>query len=549
MAAAALTACGDDAVFGDEDDGQGASGAGGPLVFEPAEGGVRRLLGVQYLNSVRYLFGNAAANAVLASDFLPSDEPVSGYMAIGAAQTPPGLNFPEFWDLAAEQVADAVIADATTLATHVPCINSTQGAACYEQLAENLGRLAFRRPITAEEKAWIVGLATDGQALDGQFMTGVKYAVWGIVESPNFLYVVEIGEPDPEHPGWNKLTSYELAARMSFFLNNTTPDTALLAAAEAGMLDTVAGIQGMAAQLLARDAAEETVWALFREFLYVDRVMSAQKEPTTYPEFTASTTIRSAMVEEIRLLLEDIVWTRGADIRELYTANYTFVNAELAEHYGVTAPTGAWGKASFPASQERSGFLTSGAFLARASHAVTTSPTRRGVFVRDRVLCMEVPPPDPEANTVLPQPQPGDPPKTTKELVEAHLTEPHCAQCHTLFDPIGFAMEHFDAVGNYRDKDNGFPIDATGSLPTIGEWDGAAELGQRILEEPLGRAGRCVIVNLMRGTLGHIETDGEEAAIVELSGAFAAGGYQLQDLLVEMTTSQLFRYVEGPSTN
>jgi hypothetical protein len=550
MVASALTACGEDAVFDDGDDGTGASGASGPLVFEPAPGGVRRLIGVQYLNSVRYLFGGTAVDAVVASDFLPNDEPVSGYKAIGAAQTPPGLNFPEFWDLAAEQVANAVVADPSTLATHVPCINAAQNVGCYEQLAENLGRLAFRRPVTAEEKAWIVGLATEGQAYDGQFMTGVKYAVWGIVESPNFLYVVEVGEPDPEHPGWNRLNAYELAARMSFFLNNTTPDAGLLAAAESGLLDTPEGIQSMAAQLLAREAAEDTVWALFREFLYVDRVSSAQKEPTVYPEFTASTTIRSAMIEEVRLLLEDIVWTRGVDTRELFTANYTFVNEELAEHYGVPAPTsGAWGKVTLPASHGRSGFLTSGAFLARASHAVTTSPTRRGVFVRDRVLCMEVPPPDPSANTVLPQPEPGDPPQTTKDLVEAHLTEPHCAQCHTLFDPLGFAMENFDAVGKYRTNDNGFPIDATGTLPTLGDWEDATSLGQRILEDERDRAGRCIVVNLMRGTLGHLETEGEEAAIVELSAAFAEANYNLQDLLVEMTTSQLFRYVEGPSAN
>src|SRR5690606_27606586 len=167
---------------------------------------------------------------------------VSGYAAIGAAQTPPAVSDPELWDIAAERVASATITDASTLGAHVPCIVSQPEAECYEELAENLGRLAFRRPVTAEEKAWMVDLAIEGEDLDGQFMTGVKYAVWGILSSPNFLYLVEIGEPDPDNPGWNKLTGYELAARLSFFLTDTTPDAALLAAAEEGELDTIEGL-------------------------------------------------------------------------------------------------------------------------------------------------------------------------------------------------------------------------------------------------------------------------------------------------------------------
>lgn len=556
-------ACGgDDTKFGNTGGGgtgtagtgAGGEGAGEPGVFEPAAGGVRRLLGVQYSNTVAYLFGTAAADAVIASDLLPTDNPVSGYAAIGAAQTPPGLSFPEFYDLASEVVAEAVVADVQSngasshLAGFLPCVgeSSPDPSSCYADLAQDFAPILFRRPITQDDVNWITDIAD--QALtwgNGNFYTGLEYALRAMLQAPSFLYLPEVGEPDADEPAFHRLTGYELASRMAFFLTDTTPDLELLEAAQSGQLDTDAGVTTQATRLLASPAARLTVRRRFREFLYLDGVMTAQKEASVYPEL--DDTVRLAMIEEVERLLDDVVWDRKADVRELYTADYNFVNADLAPIYGVSAPpAGTWEKVTLPAEHARAGFLSSAAFMTRASHAVLTSPTKRGVFIKDRVLCEEVPPPDEGVVTVLPDPKDG---LTTKELVELHMEEESCATCHQLFDPYGFALEHFDGIGRYRTTDNGEPVDSSAEIWHDGEFDAfdsARSLADLLTEDGDIRMAYCVMLNVFRSGVGHIETDGEIAAFDQLHGLFDEGGYRLDQLLVEMTVNPAFRYVAAP---
>jgi Protein of unknown function (DUF1592)/Protein of unknown function (DUF1588)/Protein of unknown function (DUF1595) len=551
---AGLGACGgDDVNFGTGGSGAGSSGGSGgedPGVFEPADGGVRRMMGHQYVNTIALYFGSTAADALLASDLLPTDNPVSGYAAVGAAQTPPGLSFPEFYDLAADIVADAVIADlqsngtASHMATYLPCAGEAAPTpACYATFAQQMVPRLFRRPIEQDDVTWITEVANDAYTwANGDFHTGLAYAIRGVLQSPSFLYLVEVGEPDADNPGHNRLTSYELATRMAFFLTDTAPDVQLLDAAGEGGLDSDADIRAEAERLLSAPAAQVTVRRRFNEFLYLDDVMSAQKEATEFPMFDDN--VRLAMIEEIERLLDDIVWTRDADIREIYTADYTFVNADLAPIYGVDPPAaGTWEKTTLPAAQKRAGFLSSGAFLTRASHAVRTSPTRRGTFIKDRILCEEVPPPDPGVSTVLPDP--GPEPLTTKQLVELHMSDPSCATCHALFDPLGFALENFDAIGQYRTEENGLPIDPNTELWNFGDgpFSSARDMADILMTDELKRTSLCVMLNVFRGAIGHIETDGEMAAFRQLHTTFEEDGYGLRDMLVEMTLNPAFRFV------
>ncbi|MCA9622900.1 MAG: DUF1592 domain-containing protein [Myxococcales bacterium] len=551
-----LGACGgDDAKFGEEGGGTstgGGTGEGGsePLVFHPAEGGIRRLLAPQYLSTVRYFFGPAAADAVLAAELLPTDNPVSGYSAVGNASTPPGLSFPEFYELAAAEVADAAVADvqqngsASVLASFLPCVGeATPSPTCYAQFAQQLAPMLFRRPITQEDVNWITGIAGDGLAYgNGNFYTGLRYAILGVLQTPSFLYITEVGTPDPENPGFNKLDAFELASRLSFFLTDTGPDVTLYEAARDGALESDAEIQSQASRLLATPAARDTLRRRFTEFLYLDGAMTAQKDPTIYPELDDE--LRQAMVEEVTRLLEDIVWTQGADARGIYTSSYTFVNATLADLYGMDPVSGGgWEKQTLPA--DRAGFLSSGAFLTRASHAVRTSPTRRGTFIKDRVLCEPVPPPGPGVSTVLPDP--GNTPKTTKQLVEQHMSDPSCRTCHAQFDPFGFALEHFDAIGRYRDKEEGLELDTTADVWAFGAFDSPRTLAELLLSDEQARVSFCLMRNILRGSLGHIETPGEEAALRDLHDLFDASGFDLKQLLSDMTLSQAFRYVDDPT--
>jgi hypothetical protein len=505
------------------------------------------LLAHQYVASVRYLLGDAAAAAAEGAGLLPTDQPLNGYLAIGAAETPPSLTHPELWDLTAEKVAVAVVADPSRLAAFVPCVTAGPfDDACYDDLAADFGRMLFRRPATSEDRAWVTGIAKKAREwASGDFMTGIAYALRAMLQAPSFLYLAEIGEPDadvvsPDGPR-RKLGPHELASRLSFFLVDATPDEELLDAADAKKLDE-AGLRAQAERLVAKPEAKSAVHRRFREFLYLAEALSAQKSPETYPDFDDN--VRAAMVEEAERLLEDLFFVRDADARELFTADYTFVNDALAKIYGVSAPpAGAWKKVSWPAEQARAGFLASGAFLARASHAVTTSPTRRGVFIKDRVLCETVPPPDPDVNPSLPQPKPGEPPKTTKELVQAHQKEQRCKDCHAKFDPFGFAYEHFDAIGRYRTTDAGEPVDSTGEIEGFGKFASPRDVANILLADEKKRLSHCLMLHYFRGSLGHLETKGEEPALEKLHAAFEGASFSLKELLVETTVNPAFLYV------
>jgi len=154
-----------------------------------------------------------------------------------------------------------------------------------------------------------------------------------------------------------------------------------------------------------------------------------------------------------------------------------------------------------------------------------------------------VPPPDPDVSTVLPQPEPDDEPKTTKQLVEAHMEEERCRVCHGLFDPYGFAFEHFDAVGVYRKKDNGLTIDSSGEIASFGSFSSPRDIADLLISDELNRTSYCIMLHLLRGSLGHVETDGEEPSLDKVHTAFINSDFSLQSLLEEMTVSDAFLYV------
>ena len=189
------------------------------------------------------------------------------------------------------------------------------------------------------------------------------------------------------------------------------------------------------------------------------------------------------------------------------------------------------------------GLLGSGAFLARNAHAERTSPTRRGLFVRANLMCDTIQPPPPGVNTELP---PDDPamPQTLKDKLEKHRTDPSCAGCHELTDPIGLSLENFGPVGSYRTLDHGLPIDATAHAPDLGDFSSPAELGAILADDD--RVAACMVKSLWQGAVGHLVTAGERPAVAELEAALGAGGHRIQDLLVELVASRAFRFVGEP---
>jgi hypothetical protein len=511
--------------------------------FEPAPGGMRRILANEYTRSIGLVLGPEAAAAVET----PVDIAQEGFDAIGATILAPSAEPIEIYERSADAVAEAVLANRATLAETASCVNGGDDS-CFTDVAEDVGRLLWRRPLEAAEVESLVAVADfagnwaaqQDPPLDA-FDQALKYELMAMLESPNFLYIRGLGAPDPS-TGYRRLDAFELATRLSFFLLGRTPDAALLDLAEGGGLETEEQIRAAAADMLASDEAKVSVEVFYEELLRLRFLATAPKNAMTFPTWTPE--LAEAMRQETLLLVNDLVWERDADIRELFDADYTFVNDALAGHYGITPPGSGEGfeKVDWPAVQNRAGFTSQGSFLALQSGPLRNSPTKRGKFVLQVILCTTVLPPPDDVVPELPEPPPGG--ASLQELLEMHMDDPACASCHAQTDPIGFGYEFFDAIGRYRPFDGMIEVDGSGAVDGLGEWTNAAELGAVLAADP--RTGPCVVKSLLRGKIGHTETEGELPAINEVAAGFAEAGHSMQSLLVEMASHPLFRYVNEP---
>jgi hypothetical protein len=501
----------------------------------PPPGGVRRLLSHHYVSSIAYLLGPTAAAAADP----PLDPQVGTFDAMATLSSVPSAADVELYEDSSAAIANTVVDDPGHLANTVGCVESGPfNVSCYEEVATEFGMLAWRRPLTAAEIGRLVNVAQEARAFDeGEFLTGIKYMVMAILQSPNFLYVVEVGEEGADGEP-RELDGYELATRMSFFILGRTPDAITLNNARNGVLDDDEGVRAVAQAMVESPEAAAGVTRFFGEFLTVRDLPTKGKDTAVFPMWGEA--LQSAMVEETTRLVEDIAFAQEASILDLFTADYTFINDDLAELYGMNPP-GSWTRVDLPGNQGRAGVLTHASWLAMLSHTSVNSPTRRGVFVMEQLLCEEIPVPPPRVN---PEPIVPDPGQTLRESLQAHLTDPGCASCHALTDPIGFAFEHYNAVGRFRQQDNGQPVDATGHVQGIGEWDGAADLVALVSEDE--RLPRCFVEKVFTQGLGHVPEEGADAGFDAVSEAWGGEVRTAKRLLVELVSSPVFRLVDEP---
>ena len=499
---------------------------------------MRRLLTRQYVNSIRYLLGDAAATAAVA----PPDESLNGFDIIGSAQRNVGDAGVKTYEQSCRDAAGAALADAdhSKIDIHLTCTPTDEhDTACYTTFIESFGHVAFRRPLTDEEVTDIAHVADLAGTAYGEFDAGLKYAIATMLESPSFVYQIETGVT-ATGTTLKKLTGPELATRMSFFLLDTTPSIELLTKAESGGLDDDQGARAAAEEMIADPRAHDSIRALYDEVLGARDVVNTDKvnkSATLYPNFNPE--LAQAMREETLRLVDDLVWTRDADFRELMTADYTFVNADLAELYGYTM-TGSdpWEKVTLPAGQPRAGFLGQATYLASNAHIEKTSPTLRGKFVRERLLCQSINPPPSNVKTEFP---PDSGAMTMRDRLMIHQTNPSCAGCHTLMDNIGLGLENFDSIGQYREKENGIEIDASGDFDDKGHFQNGEGFADLLVADPDFSA--CLVKNVYRASLGHIETEGEGKVVSQLATDFSGDGYRLQDLMVDLVAGDAFRWV------
>lgn len=521
---------------GDETGTTGDDG-GPPIDIDAPPGGLRRLLSHQYVSSVELLLGPSAAAAVVP----PDDPEVGTFDAFASIDSVPSVPDIENYEVAAAAAADAAIADTSVLAQHAPCVSgAAPDASCYVQVAEQLGRLAWRRPLDADQVDRLVAVAEDAQAWgEGDFATGLRYELMAILQSPRFLYLVEVGVPGEDGEP-RELDGYEIASRVSFFLLGRTPDGPTLDLAESGELDTDEGVRELAESMVSSPAARPTVARFFGEYLRIRELPTKGKSAELFPLFSEELAL--SMIDETNLLVADIVFQKDASMLDLFDADYTFVDANLAELYGVTAPEGGvWAKVTLPEAQQRAGILTHAGWLAMQSHTNVNSPTRRGLFVAESLYCTDIPNPPADVDAQPLQPEPG---QTLREALEVHMTNDGCATCHVQTDPIGFAFEHYDPIGQFRQVEAGKAIDASGEIEGIGSFEGAAELMALVKDDP--RVPGCLVRNVYMQGIGFVPGIEVAPALDAVQESFAEADYRMKQMLVELAASPLFRQVGEP---
>jgi hypothetical protein len=400
------------------------------------------------------------------------------------------------------------------------------------------GRRAFRRPLTDAETTRFVTLATTiaGQA-GSSALAGMRHAVWAILQSPSFLYRVELGAASAADGGRLKYGNFEMASRLAAALWASVPDDALLDAAAQGALATPDGVRTQAARLLADPRAHRALATFVGELFGKRELDEATKDPAVFPGWTP--TLRDAMQRELEQRIDDMVFTRKGDFLSLHESRSTFVNNELAAYYGLPkTQTDSWRAVDLPADSPRVGLLGAGAILAAHALPQRTSPTARGKFVATSLLCKIVPPPPPG---VPPLPAMADAGATLRDRLTLHRSAMSCAACHALMDPLGFGMETFDGAGRYRTIDNGKAIDATGTVDGVA-FDGLAQLGAAVRKQPV--AGPCLVSRFYTYAQGRASNAADAPALDGLATRFASTGNRLDQLLVDLVASDAFRFVQ-----
>jgi hypothetical protein len=425
----------------------------------------------------------------------------------------------------AEEIAAAATRDPARL---LGC--DAQSEACVRSWVEDFGRRAWRRPLTPDEVDHMAGLVDEA----GSTKEGLDLAVQVFLASPHFLYRTELGA-DAGDGTW-RLDGHEVATALSFFLWETTPDDTLLAAAAAGELDTAEGVEAHARRMLADPRARKALSTFSEQWLGVEKVRTMDRAAEYGEDF--GPVVREAMLAEVGATFSYVVFDGSGRFQDVLAGTEYMQSAALTDFYGIDGDGGLVDAGA----DGRAGVLGLGAVLAATAHSDQTSPIRRGLFVRERLLCHTLGIPPAEAGGV----PDVDPDASTRERFAQHSEEPACAACHKHIDPVGFGFEHFDPVGRWRETDAGAPIDAWGTLTDVeGIGTGTSEDFATLhgLAAQLSRseaAPACFTRQVWRFAVGRDAEDGD-CTTDRLGRAFEAAGHDVQELIVAVVTSPEFR--------
>lgn len=416
---------------------------------------------------------------------------------------------------------------------------------CATDTITSFGAKAWRRPLTTTETSTLVSIYQYAESETGSFHEAMKQTIRAILLSPNFIFRPEM-DANPVSATPTALNAYELASRLSYFLWSSMPDQELFDLAADGTLTQEAVLRAQVQRMLADEKAQTLVENFAVQWLQFDRVLEANPDTSLYPGFNSA--LVDAMRQETRLFVEELIET-NAPISEIFNANYTYLNSTLANHYGVAGVSGSELQRHVWADNSRKGIFGHASVLTATSHPARTSPVKRGVWVLKALLCDE-PPPPPAGVENLETTAPGDG-LSTRERFELHRNrDTVCFACHNVMDPIGFGLENFNPVGQWRTSDNGVSIDPSGSLPDGTSFNSAGEMAGTLADSyrlPMCFAQHLTTYALGRGVkaLTRESENPDYPLIYDIYQKTEANGHRIKDIIEEIVASEAFRMRRG----
>lgn len=496
--------------------------------IDPGPSPLRLLSREQYLNTLRDLFGGAGdVRSLLTGVEEPSE--------FGLLQADVSQVELEDFQKAADAVAAKVVADKTMLAALVPC-TGTDRRACARKFVEQSGARAYRAPLSDATdlerhlKLYDLGAKTSHEH-------GIELVLRGMLQSPRFLYRVELGSSDKVAENAVRLSDYEMAARLSYVFWKTLPDSALTQAAAAGKLHTESEIEAQLQRMLADPKGKLALRQFLENFIHLSQLQNLVKDKALYPEWQ-NQSLRSAMAEQARAFFQYVLDQEHGSLDALLTSTRVQINKDLASFYGTS------GGSTFAAVEHddghTAGLFSLPALLAIQAKPSESSPIHRGKFVREALFCEQLPTPPPN----IPNPPEVQAGVSTRERMRQHEVDPTCSGCHQRLDPVGFGFEHFDGLGRFRQKDGGREVDASGevlgSRDADGKFEGVVELAQRLASS--AQVEECMTRQWFRFAVGRFEQRVDDCTVKNTLDAFKAEDTSLHALPRAIVKSAAFLY-------
>ncbi len=507
----------------------------------PGRSPLRRLSRFEYSNTLKDLVGDTTQPG----SSLPAEEYGNGFGNDAEALSASSLLIAQYSTIS-RKVATKAVTTAATLTRLAPCAAGATAQteqACVDTFLAAFLPQAFRRPVEAAEVADLNALYKTIRPLSANFPDSLASLMTAIMQTPDFLYRVELGDAAASAPaGVVRPSNYEMATRLSYLFTGSMPDAAMRDAAAKGKLTTVEGITEQAERLLEDPRSRETISYFFNMLLPIDGLTDLDRDKTLFPNFNSK--IGSYMYQETQKFLEYLIFEGSGKWSDAFDASYTFVNEPLAKYYGIAGVTGdAFQKVKLDPATKRIGLLTQGGILAGTAASSITSPVARGIFVAQKLLCQDIPSPtgDLAEKAKTPVATEGT---TARERFLRHSEDAVCATCHRMMDPLGLTFETYDAGGMYRALEGKRTIDPTGALPpgiqNAGAVANLVELSQRMAKSDT--VNFCFADKWMTFAYGKTLIAEDDCSKGSLEAAFKTANFDVKTLLLGLTQTDAFLY-------